>query len=266
MGMFLAKRKRESGSSSEPTAPPRLTGTEIVASLAPTLSAKREDQIAWYAAEGHVPDFLHTWIDVRSQIPGHVAVIRVLPDYFALGTDDDFVRVPMNPLTAQQIGDSIGAMFPTRKIVNLIHEQAPCKIPAKPWGPPYDASMLTTDRFAAHNAKIEKTRSSMGCELGVLTSGHKKDVVIGKGLATAKNKVGIYGWFAGPSTSTVIQGPPVNFGSHEITYADYSHGIRYVAKQALVDGQVVNVDDVLRDPELSALLSDEGPLSKTRYG
>ena len=41
-------------------------------------------------------------------------------------------------------------------------------------------------------------------------------------------------------------------------YVDYSHGIRLVKQQMIVDGVPMSVADVLADPNLCVLLSDEG--------
>ena len=45
----------------------------------------------------------------------------------------------------------------------------------------------------------------------------------------------------------------------------YSHGMRLVAGTMTVDGTERQVSDVLRDPVLSRLLSDEGVIRSPRY-
>lgn len=45
---------------------------------------------------------------------------------------------------------------------------------------------------------------------------------------------------------------------------DYSHGVRWIHGTMVVDGVERLVADVLRDPELAPLVSDEGPLSSVR--
>jgi hypothetical protein len=47
---------------------------------------------------------------------------------------------------------------------------------------------------------------------------------------------------------------------HRAGYADYSHGIRLVSQKAIVDGKVRSVYDILRDPLLARVLSDEGAI------
>ena len=53
--------------------------------------------------------------------------------------------------------------------------------------------------------------------------------------------------------------------THGDWYADYSHGVRLVGKIMLIDGEPRKVAEVLRDPELSPLLCDEGALKRVRY-
>jgi hypothetical protein len=48
-------------------------------------------------------------------------------------------------------------------------------------------------------------------------------------------------------------------------YVDYSHGIRPVRRAMLVDGASRRFEDIVNDPALRDLLSDEGTGSVTRY-
>ena len=46
------------------------------------------------------------------------------PDYLAVGSDDDFFRMPMTPVLGQQLADLTGCSLPTRKMVAAIYAQA----------------------------------------------------------------------------------------------------------------------------------------------
>jgi hypothetical protein len=124
---------------------------------------------------------------------------------------------------------------------------------------PYDASMLSTARFIAHSDRINAQRAN--ARLGVLTAGQKKDVVLTKALAHHSGHVAIYGWHL--LSGTPIEG--LNATSHSATYADYSHGIRLVHGTMTVDRQEVTLADVLNDPALCGLVSDEGVGPFPRY-
>ena len=65
----------------------------------------------------------------------------------------------------------------------------------------------------------------------------------------------IYGWHH-------PDGKPIQplYVGHVDWYVDYSHGIRLISRRMMVDGRPMQVADVLRDKELSPLLSNEGPI------
>ena len=52
---------------------------------------------------------------------------------------------------------------------------------------------------------------------------------------------------------------------HENTYADYSHGVRLVSGTMVVDGVERPIAEVLQDPKLAGLVSDEGAIRRPRY-
>ena len=70
----------------------------------------------------------------------------------------------------------------------------------------------------------------------------------------------IYGWHQ-------LNGVPIQplYVGHVDFYVDYSHGIRLVRGYMTVDASSVSVADVLGDPELHVLLSDEGVVASPRY-
>ena len=72
-------------------------------------------------------------------------------------------------------------------------------------------------------------------------------------------RIAIYGWHR-------LTGAPIQPLStvHGACYADYSHGIRLVSEMALVDGQPVSIYDLMKDPQLSGIVSDEGPIRDLR--
>ena len=87
-----------------------------------------------------------------------------------------------------------------------------------------------------------------------LISGIKKDVVLSNKITqqVKTNKVAIYGWH-------LLNGKPIQpvYAGHVNWYADYSHGIRLVMDQVIVDGKKMNYQTVLKDSVLRGLLTDE---------
>ena len=222
-------------------------------------SAEREEAIVREIAGGNIPLFLRTFhpITVTAKDAAgkeHRATFEVMPDYLAVGSDDDFVRIPMGPGTAARIADAFGCALPTRKIVDEVYRAATVKLAPIP---------LTKDREAAstflqHHLLIEEQRKASA--LGALVAGIKKDVVVTNRLAEKPNRVAIYGWHK-------IDGVPIQPLTivHVDRYVDYSHGVRLMKRSIVVDGKPVDVRQVLRSPTLHSLLSDEGPILRPTY-
>lgn len=238
-----------------------VTGSQFMQSNMHLGGEIREKNIVAELTLGNVPDFLRQLKPVT--VTGSVGKITfyVMSDYISIGSNEDYVRIPMSPLSAQKVADVFSCTLPTRKMVNEIWKNAQIKLPPLPWGPPYNAEMHSTDRYQKHNTKIQK--QLVGKDYTLLVAGHNKDVVITNRLApnNPKKRVAIYGWFN--SDGTVIQG--LNPTSHEDTYADYSHGVRFISRTVTVNGVNKDIIDVFKDPVLSTLLSDEGVLNFVRY-
>src|SRR5207249_1090590 len=98
--------------------------------------------------------------------------LEVMPDYLAVGSNADWVRVPMNPYTAQRIADAFGCQLPTTRIADEVWRSATVKLVPLPLSVDRDAPAT----FAKHHALIEAQRA--GEPLGKLVAGAKKDVVV----------------------------------------------------------------------------------------
>ena len=248
--------------------PPRPTdapsGTAFIQQSAALDFAQREQQIYEQITAGNVPNFLRHLcpVEVTNVFAGHTnrATFYVTPDYLAVGSDDDYFLTPMSPNTAQRIADALGCSLPTRKMVNEIYSAAPLKLAPMPIPP--SAAMTTVPVFSNHNAIVHAQRSEQLKEypLGTLTVGHQKDVVLANALAVSPGKVAIYGWHQ--TNGRPIQ--PLYLG-HAGAWVDYSQCIRLVSQNLIVNGQNKRLGELLADPELSGLLSDEGTLLEPRY-
>lgn len=223
----------------------------------------RDEREQWIYAQvisGNVPSWQRTLKPISVSISGHTATYYVTPDYLAIGSDTDYFLQPTTPLLAQRLADQIGCTLPTRKMVNQIWTNAAVKMTPQPIPP--SADMITMPVFATNNWMVRTQRDTFtnAQPLGALVSGDKKDVTI-SGL--------IYTNFAnGPSITkpVVIYGWHYNYGApiqplyngHEETYADYSHGIRFVQMNCTVDGAANTVTNVLMSASLCSLFGDEG--------
>lgn len=235
-----------------------VTGTDFgnsIMSVPP--NQHREDLILDQFKAGNVPDFMRVGVEVTVTENNNTLTYLVLPDVLCVGTDQDYLRTPLNPLTAREVADLFSCVLPTRKIANQIWKAATVKLSPNPNGPPYDATMQSTAKMVSHNAKVQA--SLAGKTPGELVTGHKKDVVLTKTLQQHPGNVAIYGWF-------YTNGKPIqdlNPKDHDKLYKDYSHGIRMVSRSMVLNGNAVDFYDILKDASLCSLISDEGNFDAT---
>ena len=245
--------------------PPRVadaeTGSQLLVKLRGLSLAQREAEVWREVGRGNVPAFLKDFVPVKVEatVQGrrHTATFWCAPDYFGLGDDDDWFRMPIAPQLAQCIADRFDCVLPTRAMVDAIWAQADVKLSPFPFSPKtYD--ILAVDLFHEHHVHIEAQRA--GRPQHLLVAGIKKDVVSSALIAEWPDRVVIYGWHHpdGKAIQPLWKG-------HTQRHVDYSHGVRLVARAMEVDGEATTVDAVLGDAELHVLVSDEGPIRSPRY-
>ncbi len=236
------------------------TGSELAEEWRGLPLAEREERVFEEIMRGNVPTWLRTLRSVRvaTDPAAPAATIWVTPDYLAVGSDDDYLLVPMTPQTAQRIADRLRCSLPTPRLVDAIWSVASLRLEPTPIPPSPD--MTTVPVFWAHSVAVRRQRTASDAPFGALTSGHKKDVVITPRLATSPGKVAIYGWHE--EDGDPIQ--PLYLG-HTDRWVDYSHGIRLVDREIVVDGERMDLWLALADPELATLLSGEGRIVQPAY-
>lgn len=233
-------------------------GSALSAELGGLRGTARDGLIAREALAGNVPAFLRRLTPVAltgtSAAGASVQItVCVTPDYLALGSDGDYLRVPMGLPEAALIADQLGFLLPTTRIVDATYAQAGLRLPPRPMqaGP----QMTSTSYFSQHNATIEGQSDAAGFRSGQLLAGTKKDLVLSNALRRAPGQVAIYGWHQ-------PNGKPIQPLStvHEARYSDYSHGLRLVSKTAYLNGREVALGDLLQDPGYAGIISSEGPI------
>jgi len=242
--------------------PPRphqaLTGSQFAKFISKMEPQQREQAILSEILKGNLPSFLRKLIPVKLKCEltngkTLAATIFVMPDYLAIGSDNDFLRIPMNLYTATAIVARFGFILPTKKMVDAIYDQSSYHFKPQPMTP--GPQMRSTEYYRVHNRMIEEQSRARGIPVGELVSGDKKDVVITNLLASKPGRIAIYGWHQ--SSGAPIQ--PLST-LHGARYADYSHGIRLVSEMAILDGKLRSIYDILQDGLLANVLSDEGPI------
>ncbi len=246
------------------TIPPRpagaASGSEFGHRTARLTGPERQRQAVMEIVSGNVPTFLRQLVPLhlsRNLAGGEVleGVVWVMPDYLAIGSDEDFLHIPLTYPSATAVANQFGFVLPTCRIVDTVFHQTSHHLPPEPLPP--GRQMRSIEYYLKHRELIERGRQ--GIPLGELIAGHKKDVVLTRRLGLRPDRIAIYGWHK--PDGKVIQ--PLST-VHTRRYADYSHGIRLVWGTMLVAGEEHSIYDVLADPVLAPLLSDEGTIPTAR--
>ena len=151
------------------------------------------------------------------------ATIFVMPEYLAIGSDSDFLRIPMNLHTAAAIADRFGFVLPTKKIVDAIYDQSACHFTPQPL--PAGPQMTSTEYYRMHNEMIDKQSRARGFPLARWFPATRRMSSSPIDWLQRPGRIAIYGWHRG--TGDPIQ--PLST-VHGAGYADYSHGIRLVSE------------------------------------
>ncbi len=241
------------------TIPPRpsdaISGSAFMQKVWNMTFDQREAEIYNEISKGNIPDFLRNMIQIKSIFQdasgkSHTVYYQTMPDYLAIGSNDDYCRIPTGPITAQKLAILFGANLTTSKLTDDIYLNSTCKLApvTYPWS---DTSTMVI-RFQQHSYSIDSERVAANGILGELTGGLKKDVVISNKIIEKPNNVVIYGWHQ-------LNGIPIQplYNGHINSYLDYSHGIRLINNEVLVDSVIMTVPQILRDPVLYKILSNE---------
>ena len=247
-------------SSSSNVVKEQITG-EAFYQQAMTMQWKQRDSFAVKEIlEGNIPTFLLKLIPINVSVIDSTtrkvnrATYYVMPDYLSVGNNHNWARVPLTPMSAQLIADSLNCFLPTRKMVNDIYANAVVKLAPVPMYIHRDSTVTMWQ----HHLIIEGQRKQ---QKGLI-AGIKKDVVISDLLLRSPktNRVAIYGWHQ-------LNGKPIQplYIGHVNWYVDYSHGIRLVARKVKVNGKWMDYTKVLEHPILKKLLTDESVGDMIRY-
>ncbi|MBC7850147.1 MAG: hypothetical protein H7Y31_10450 [Chitinophagaceae bacterium] len=230
---------------------PNATGaTELFRQIGAMKWDQRELILFDEIVKGNIPGFLRKFVPITVVLTNGnktiKAVYYVSPDYLSIGSDADWARIPLTPMTAQRIADTFQCFLPTRKMVDDIYSQATIKLEPVPLYANRDSALI----FWHHHLIIEGQRKNRKG----LTAGIKKDVVISEKVSAdpKPNRVAIYGWHK-------LDGKAIQplYTGHVNWYVDYSHGIRLVYRKIKIDNRWMDYKEVLKDPVLRKLLCDE---------
>jgi len=234
------------------------TGSEFMQYVSEMTFEQREAEILSEISKGNIPDFYRYLRTIRTNYndakgKSYKCYYEVMPDYLAIGSDEDYCRIPMGPKTAQTIANQFGAVLPTPKLVDNIYLNSDLKVSPVTYAPVGNQNELVS-KFIEHNGAVEQQRISAGKSAGIFMGGTKKDVVLSNKIVdpSRPDHVVIYGWHK--LDGSAIQ--PV-YNGHIASYVDYSHGIRLLNKEIILDSTVTTIPDLLRDSIKYKILSNE---------
>ncbi|WP_152269096.1 hypothetical protein [Agriterribacter humi] len=236
-----------------------ITGSAFYMQCASCNWHQRDSLAVKVLLEGNMPSFLKWFVPVHATITSAEgkninAVYYVSPDYLSIGNDADWARVPLTPMAAQKIADTLHCFLPTRKMVNEIYKAAAVKLAPVPMYAFRDSTVTMWQ----HHLIIEGQRKG---KKGLI-AGIKKDVVISEKIVkdNKPNRVAIYGWH-------LFNGNPIQplYTGHVNWYVDYSHGIRLVYHKIKVNGKWMDYKTLLQDKTLRKLICDEADCNFYRY-
>lgn len=245
-----------------------VTGSEFAKSINDSLLTidKRELMILEEVHAGNIPGFYRKLVLITDKgiVRGrqHEISYYVLPDFLAIGSDDDYFYIPVRPALAQRIADLLGCSLPTRKMSDRIYKQANLKMIPEPIPP--GKAMITVPMFVKHSLLVteQRRKSLSGQPLGSLVAGNKKDIVISNKIGTpdGKSHVVIYGWHT-------QNGKPIQplYNGHDADWVDYSHGVRLIQNKIWIDGKRKSLRRALKSTDFHVLLSDEGAIKNAYY-
>lgn len=236
------------------------TGSAFIERIQLLDRTEREQEIQRAVLRGNVPERARFLVPVQFSMrlkdqPLRTAQIYVAADYMSIGSDQDFVRIPMTPGSCLAIADSIDCSLLTPKLSDDVFQAATLRLAPKPLSVERESPVT----FAQHHAMIEAQILALPREqqgvIPYIVSGIKKDIVWTRKLFDKANRVAIYGWH-------YPDGRPIQpvYAGHVDWYTDYSHGLRLIENEVIVDGNLMKLRDAMLTPDLHPLFSNEGPL------
>lgn len=233
-----------------PPADQRTPGSQFLETLRGMTEEQRDDAIFREVSRGNIPDFLRPEnfyeLAVYGTVNGQDVEIRVQVaiDYLAVGTNDDYVRVPVSPLLAQRIADQFGYILPSEKVVRELDSESRATRQDIAFLAAPDAAQLVIDpethrqvfekwnhkKYGAYEGRWMRSIEFIQ-QIDMLADEQILQRHLRGGIRAGQSKDMIYHPEAQRGSTVCIFHPRaqgVNYVSHPDTYWDYSHGARYL--------------------------------------
>jgi len=229
---------------------------------------ERENAILEQIELGNVPNFLRRPKAVIIKGPdGGEVKTYVMPDYIAVGSDDDFVRVPLSPLVAQALARRYGLNLPTKTIVEETYLQAGKRVvgPSYTHADEFEENSAYLDSAGFYLRHSEDIQSQLeGVEPGTLVAGGKKELVVSPFVSVrfaggrADESIDFYGLY--DEGGIPVQRTPGHGREAGYRHTEYALGVRFVSPMIVVrDGSgrrtVMTMTEALKDPDIAKIFS-----------
>jgi hypothetical protein len=202
------------------------------------------------------------WAPLVIEGDGHRLVLQVTSDAVRV----DGVRVAVTPKVQQAMADALGVLPLTALVVDRIHQAAAPNVRAQPsggWSGSQFQNQITysTAQMVEHSARVDRAIARAGATGPLYSSVGKDWILSNKAIPPVAAN---YGWLDQAAPYKSVTGLPIwqQTGTrHNTDHGDYSQVARFMRREATLDGQAVDLRDVLRGP-LAKLVSHEGPLAR----
>lgn len=252
-----------------------------------------EDYIIGEVRKGNIPDFMRpsNWPEVsfETYIDGNKvrATVKVCPDFFAVGGNDNYKIIPFTAVSAQRIANEFNWSMPTPIVVDVIDAKARTQngffsyitghqifermkqdgtVPGdQSWNaanPTHGKWMLSPEFTSTQNTIYQEMLHNSGNP--TIRSGYMKTVVYDNGARPSH----------GDHLVIYRKGEDYNW-THPKSHVDYSLGIRFIAPSMELtifkkDGSIDHYErktivEIMNDPKLHLLIAPETMDLTTMY-
>jgi hypothetical protein len=228
---------------------------------------QREDYVFDSVMQGN---FEARWCELSRTAGDHEIKLQVFEDALKV----DGVRVNVSATLQQRLADVFDASLMTALVADLVFVSAPRGITPCPM-----PISTTVASMLQHSKNVDDKLKYRGGE--GLASPVGKHWILDKKMLAAPGRACNYGWhfvgssysgivgFPAASTINTLQGKPVrviqpNATAHDPLHSDYSQVCQLVSQTCWVDGKESRFSEVLADPELCGLVTDQGAFDFSR--
>jgi len=212
---------------------------------------------------GHIPSFCHQnnfQTVTMENAEGIKVQFKTSADYLSIGTDNDYVRIPITPMLALKLRQKYGWSMPTAKMTDAIYNQAGEKLT----GIGLVKSQKDTEHMQSaafinrhnqlYNQQLTPQEREQIAKGNLLVAGHKKDIILSRYTINHPDVMDFRGLYLQPGKP--IQTNP----AHTPAYSDYAQGFRLIAPKITIinpDGssQTMNYYQALKDPKIAHILN-----------